>query len=923
MKCFLIIFLFFNILLCNIKLNAQNLRDDFSVKDYLEGFTNPMALNFAENGDLFVCEKDGKLYYYHQHDGHKHQVIDISEEVADFGDHGLMSFELDNNFLDNGKIYLLYAADRHYIENYGTPEYSEDSTAENSATIARITSYELDINNDYNLIENSGKILIGDTLTNGMPITFPAHGAGDIEMGTDGSLLASMGDGANFETVDTGGFVGDSYTPKAVQDGWLPEKYDIGSLRAQLIDCMNGKVIRIDPETGQGLPSNPFYDEEAPDAPKSKVWTLGLRMPFRFNVVPGSGSHNINDGSPGKILIGDVGRFRWEEITMVTEGGENLGWPFFEGYHRLNEYYYSNRYNKDAPNQLSQRQSCDREYFYFRDLFGVDKEYRTNKNIELKNPCDPDDIIENVPVFEHKRPVFDYFHHSTGESRKKTYDENGDPSVEFLYSSDFNDEEHKFGGLCIIGGTWYDGDNFPEKFQNSYFFADFDMDWIKSLKLDSSNGIQKINDFSISPATNDMLDMNVNPENGKLYYIDYHGGKIVEISYKDSQPEAIITSDKKYGYTPFTVNFSAEKTKNPVDSLDLLYEWEFDDGTVDTGMNISYNFTSNEIKKLRVRLIVTNAIGDTSIAEEYISINNTPPQTEIVTPADSTLYPLTHETEYQLKANVYDEEQDTHNLNYKWIVNFHHNTHYHPDAPITEQEADFTLNPAGCGEDSYYYRVKLTVSDGYALSDTDEVYLYPDCENAIPYIYIEDTIKNVYTFNDNFEIGIPDSLFFDDEDSIDLEWGLKSMELSQLPEWLTFNKKDKVISGSDIEDISGSYNFKLYVEDSEGARAYKNFQININPNSVPHNMHDVSDHIGLYPNPNDAKNLVIDMHKQDNNKYKLVFFNDLGKRIREYNSITYNKNVINVKGLADGIYFVKVINENKNKYITIKKIIIR
>lgn len=69
---------------------------------------------------------------------------------------------------------------------------------------------------------------------------------------------------------------------------------DIGSLRSQSLDTLGGKVIRIDPETGNGigpdnfptLQPNPFYDATQPQSPRSRIWLYGLRNPFRFIVRP-------------------------------------------------------------------------------------------------------------------------------------------------------------------------------------------------------------------------------------------------------------------------------------------------------------------------------------------------------------------------------------------------------------------------------------------------------------------------------------------------------------------------------------------------------------------------------------------------------------------------------------------------------------
>ncbi len=74
--------------------------------------------------------------------------------------------------------------------------------------------------------------------------------------------------------------------------------------------------------TGLGLPANPFWDGN-PASFSSRVWAIGLRNPYRFTVRPDS-------PSPGTLYIGDVGWGTYEELN-VAYGGENFGWPCWEG----------------------------------------------------------------------------------------------------------------------------------------------------------------------------------------------------------------------------------------------------------------------------------------------------------------------------------------------------------------------------------------------------------------------------------------------------------------------------------------------------------------------------------------------------------------------------------------------------------------
>lgn len=123
------------------------------------------------------------------------------------------------------------------------------------------------------------------------------HNGGELEFGPDGMLYLGLGDG---------GSAGD------------PEG------RAQDLGTLLGKLLRIDVDgESPGLayaipPDNPFADV---DGARGEIWALGLRNPWRFSFDPAT----------GELWVGDVGQLRFEEIDVVTRGG-NYGWRRLEGF---------------------------------------------------------------------------------------------------------------------------------------------------------------------------------------------------------------------------------------------------------------------------------------------------------------------------------------------------------------------------------------------------------------------------------------------------------------------------------------------------------------------------------------------------------------------------------------------------------------
>ena len=87
--------------------------------------------------------------------------------------------------------------------------------------------------------------------------------------------------------TEDGGNISHTYYSQALTDGIIRPEENVGAFRSQMLNSHNGKLLRINPESGDGISSNPFYDASAPRSAKSRVWALGLRNPFRISVSRG------------------------------------------------------------------------------------------------------------------------------------------------------------------------------------------------------------------------------------------------------------------------------------------------------------------------------------------------------------------------------------------------------------------------------------------------------------------------------------------------------------------------------------------------------------------------------------------------------------------------------------------------------------
>ena len=702
-------------------------------------WSEAVGVQFEGNGRMYVWERSGRVWFREPGETAFTQLLDLGEEVGAWEDHGLVGFALHPDFRQNGYLYLLYVVDRHHLLNFGTGSYNPAANAYNEATIGRLTRYTCRSGDGFRTVDPASRaVLIGATKETGIPMCNYSHGVGSLVFGTDGTLLISTGDGASPNGVDTGGgALGSStYAPQALADGIIRPKEDVGAYRSQLVDGLNGKILRIDPATGQGLASNPFYDGAAPSAPRSRVWALGLRNPFRMSLRPGTGSHNPADGDPGVLYIGDVGWNDWEALKVVTGPGQNFGWPVYEGLSVLSLYANEAVANLDAPNPLYPGSGCS-PYFSFRDLLREDSLAPADQP-PFRNPCDASAFIPSgIPQFLHARPVLDWNHYSA-VTRTPTYDGGGQATVANVGAAGSPVSGTPFFGNCAAGGAWYSGSAFPVPYRDSYYLAEWGEGVIKQLKFDGSDRPLSVTDFLSGGGF--ITSVAEDPTDGSLYYstFDYSSSVVRKLAYFGNRtPVAAATADAHYGTSPLTVQFSSFGSSDP-DGQALGYLWDFGDGTTSTAPNPSHTFTApaGVPTGFPVTLTVTDTGGLSAQAGLLIGVNDSPPQVTITSPVDGSLYDPALGATLNLAADVVDAESADGELVYQWQTLLQHNSHNHGSPPDTNHVTTAVIAPTECdGINIYYYKVRLTVTDPTGLSTTREVNLFPDCgPNTAPTI---------------------------------------------------------------------------------------------------------------------------------------------------------------------------------------------
>jgi glucose/arabinose dehydrogenase len=236
------------------------------------------ALVLEKGGNVRVLNADGTFV-----------VADaLHLDVCTGSEQGLLGAAADPGFSANGYVYL------YYSRNAG-----DCSSA--TGRFNRVSRFTM----AGDTIDPASEVVLLDK----MAIPAGNHNGGDLELGHDGLLYVTVGDGGSNPRGASG---------SAGQD----------------LSLLNGKVLRI--TTAGGVPAdNPFVGAAGAQpcataglaAPTSavcgEIYAYGLRNPFRFAFDP--------NAAGTRFFLNDVGQNTWEE---VDEGGpgRNYGWSMREGF---------------------------------------------------------------------------------------------------------------------------------------------------------------------------------------------------------------------------------------------------------------------------------------------------------------------------------------------------------------------------------------------------------------------------------------------------------------------------------------------------------------------------------------------------------------------------------------------------------------
>lgn len=223
-------------------------------------------------------------------------VIDISTRVNAGGEGGLLGIAFHPQWATRKELFLSYTRSGRGNGNPLISVISRFRSLDNGVTF--------DPNSEERLLE--------------LDQPYDNHNGGNIAFGPDGFLYIGFGDGGSGDDPNNAG---------------------------QQLNTNHGKFLRINvdvPYVNDGgvrygiPPTNPYATTGTPCNQTSstrtvdggavvrcaEIFAFGVRNPWRWSFDQGT----------GVLWAGDVGQGTWEEISVITNGG-NFGWRTCEGFH--------------------------------------------------------------------------------------------------------------------------------------------------------------------------------------------------------------------------------------------------------------------------------------------------------------------------------------------------------------------------------------------------------------------------------------------------------------------------------------------------------------------------------------------------------------------------------------------------------------
>jgi glucose/arabinose dehydrogenase/PKD repeat protein len=653
----------------------------FQDRTAISGLTEPTTLAFAPDGKVFVGEKSGVIKVFDGlGDTTPTTVADLSTEVYNYWDRGLLGMALDPGF-NTGRpyLYVLYTLDKlpgeddSTIPHWGTPgvpgescDDGEGGTGDGCVVTGRLARLTITGNT-----ATAQTNLITDWCQQ-----YPSHSIGDLAFGADGKLYVSGGEGASFTFTDwgqdgnpvnpcgdpPGNAPGTDLTPPTSEGGSLRSQ-DALTTSASDPTGLDGAILRIDPDTGGGLPDNPFAGSS--DANQRRIVAFGFRNPFRFTIRPGT----------NEPWVGNVGQDTWESIDRLPDHqpstpAANFGWPCYEG-------------PEVQPSfDAADLNLCENLY----SAGGVTAPYFN---------------------YNHSANVVDGESCSTGSSSISGlafYPSSGPFPAAYHGALFFADYSRRCIWAMLPGSNGLPNPNNVQAFDQG---ADTPTNQVNPVKLVAGAGGAL---YYANLAVGD-------PGGGTIQQISSCGG--------NCPPIAMATATPSNGEAPLQVQFDASGSSDP-EGNSLTYDWDLDgDGNFgdSSAVNPSFTYTTGGTYDVKVRVTDSHGASDTFSLE--VQVGNTPPTATITAPSPSLTWAVGNTINFSATAT--DAQDGTlPESAFHWQVILNHcpsNCHQHPEGSFDDVSNGSFQAPDHDYPSSL--TIQLTVTDSGGLSDSKSVTINP------------------------------------------------------------------------------------------------------------------------------------------------------------------------------------------------------
>jgi len=262
---------------------------------------------------------------------------------------------------------------------------------------------------------------------------------------------------------------------------------------------------------------------------------------------------------------------------------------------------------------------------------------------------------------------------------------------------------------------------YPAPYNTALFFADHSRNCIWAM-LQGSNGLPDAsNRRTFEAAALNPVDLQIGPD-GNLYYVDFDGGTIRQITWTvNRSPVAVASASPTTGAAPLTVQFDGTGSTDP-DSDPLTYSWDLNgDGTFGDSASATPSFTYTQNGQFNVTLRVSDGRGGLGTDQVTILVGSGGPSATITSPAAGTLWKVGDVISFSGSAtDPIDGQLTASALSWKLIL--HHcptdigSCHTHDLQSWTGiSTGSFT---APDHEYPAYLELQLTATDSRGLSDT-------------------------------------------------------------------------------------------------------------------------------------------------------------------------------------------------------------